>query len=96
MYFYEVPTSHLAGEILITKPCDGGAQPVPVVVEFYNGIIFTGPAGPRAYQKFGIQDEIFPKFCLFCTSKGNLAPMSRILHSALGAVVEVTECPEVD
>jgi hypothetical protein len=40
MYFYEVLTSHLAGEILITKPCDEGAQPVPVVVEFYDGIIF--------------------------------------------------------
>jgi hypothetical protein len=40
MYFYEVPASYLAGEILITKPCDEGAQPVPVVVEFYDGIIF--------------------------------------------------------
>jgi hypothetical protein len=28
----------------------------------------------------------FQKFCLFCTSKGDLATMSRILHSALGAV----------
>jgi hypothetical protein len=38
------------------------------------------------FQKFGIQDENFRKFSLFCTSEGDLALMSRILHSALGTV----------
>jgi hypothetical protein len=37
-------------------------------------------------QNFGIQDEKLRKFCLFCTSKGDLAPVSHILHSALGGV----------
>jgi hypothetical protein len=40
----------------------------------------------HATCKNSAQDENFRKFFLFCTSEGDLALMSRILHSALGAV----------
>jgi hypothetical protein len=60
-----------------------GCDPWPKIPIWHFG---TQPILVWHLPKFGIQDEIFRNFCLFCTSKGDLAHCHAFLHSAVGTV----------